>query len=159
MSASRSEPALTSRWKAPFYQSFPSDLLLDYAHNDYAQLLAETGVVGAVLALVSLLFFFRGFQMELRSGLPKQRSWVRIGAFIGCTGLLTHSWVDFNLHIPANAAWFAFLAGLAQTYVMDARATKPGRGAGLAIVERATVRESKRELHTVATRIFKDSNN
>jgi hypothetical protein len=27
-------------------------------------------------------------------------------------GLLIHSFVDFNLHIPANAAWFAVCAGL-----------------------------------------------
>jgi hypothetical protein len=27
--------------------------------------------------------------------------------------MLVHSLVDFNLHIPANAAWFAVLAGIA----------------------------------------------
>jgi hypothetical protein len=27
--------------------------------------------------------------------------------------LLVHGLADFNLHIPANAAWFSFLAGLA----------------------------------------------
>ena len=38
---------------------------------------------------------------------------MQLGAAIGCCGLLIHSFVDFNLHIPANAAWFAFCAGLA----------------------------------------------
>jgi len=38
---------------------------------------------------------------------------LRLGAALGCIGLLVHSLVDFNLHIPANAAWFAFCAGLA----------------------------------------------
>jgi hypothetical protein len=27
--------------------------------------------------------------------------------------MLVHSFFDFNLHIPANAAWFAVLAGIA----------------------------------------------
>ena len=27
--------------------------------------------------------------------------------------MLVHSFFDFNLHIPANAAWFAVLAGMA----------------------------------------------
>jgi hypothetical protein len=29
--------------------------------------------------------------------------------------MLVHSLWDFNLHIPANAAWFAVLAGIATT--------------------------------------------
>ena len=38
-----------------------------------------------------------------------------MGAAVGCCGLLVHSFFDFNLHIPANAAWFAVLAGMATT--------------------------------------------
>jgi hypothetical protein len=38
---------------------------------------------------------------------------LRLGATLGCIGLLVHSFSDFNLRIPANAAWFAFCAGLA----------------------------------------------
>src|SRR5439155_15560712 len=44
---------------------------------------------------------------------PDSRLPIRLGAAIGCCGLLVHSFFDFNLHIPANAAWFAVLAGLA----------------------------------------------
>jgi O-antigen ligase len=98
----------------PRYQSFATNLVLDYAHNDYAQLLAETGVFGGTLALLSLALFLAGFWMAVGSPLLSQRAWLQIGAFIGCMGLLVHSWVDFNLHIPANAAWFAFLVGLTQ---------------------------------------------
>ncbi|PYV71796.1 MAG: hypothetical protein DMG96_28055 [Acidobacteria bacterium] len=32
---------------------------------------------------------------------------------IGCTGILLHSFVDFNLQIPANAALFYVLCALA----------------------------------------------
>jgi hypothetical protein len=32
---------------------------------------------------------------------------------VGCIALLVHGLLDFNLQIPANAATFAFLAGLA----------------------------------------------
>jgi O-antigen ligase len=99
----------------PQYQSFPTDLTVDYAHNDYAQAMAETGVVGAALILSALFFFFhlafRGVGKRLRS----PGSWLRLGAAVGCCGLLMHSFVDFNLHIPANAAWFAVLAGIATT--------------------------------------------
>jgi O-antigen ligase len=38
---------------------------------------------------------------------------LRLAAALGCCGLLVHSFADFNLHIPANAAWFAVCAAIA----------------------------------------------
>jgi len=112
----------------PRYRRTPSDLLWDHAHNDYAEALAETGLVGALLILWSLVLFFNSAFRTHHSSLITRHSsleprtldlgpWtldpLRLGATLGCIGLLVHSLVDFNLHIPANAAWFAFCAGLA----------------------------------------------
>jgi hypothetical protein len=36
-----------------------------------------------------------------------------LAAFCGCFAILIHSFVDFNLQIPANAIYFVTLAGLA----------------------------------------------
>lgn len=97
----------------PQFQSFASDKSWPYAHNDYAQLLAETGVIGGALALAALLLFLL---CTLRARDPRESaisSWMQVGATVGCCGLLIHSFFDFNLHIPANAAWFAACAGLA----------------------------------------------
>ena len=58
------------------------------------------------------LFFAAAFA-DLRNRLDHDGGWIRLGAAIGCCGLLAHSFGDFNLHIPANAAWFAFFAGIA----------------------------------------------
>jgi hypothetical protein len=33
-------------------------------------------------------------------------------ALMGCTGLLLHSFTDFSLHVPANAAIFCSLCGM-----------------------------------------------
>jgi O-antigen ligase len=97
----------------PRYQSFPSDDYIDHAHNDYIEAAAETGLVGTLLILWALALFthlaFRGWRQPVQSPV----AWVRLGAAIGCFGLLVHSFWDFNLHIPANAAWFAVLAGIA----------------------------------------------
>src|SRR2546425_6394713 len=43
----------------PGYQSVPGDLWLDHAHNDYAEVVAETGLVGAALIASALWLFFR----------------------------------------------------------------------------------------------------
>ena len=99
----------------PGYQSLPTDLWIDHAHNDYLEATAETGLVGALLILTALALFFRLAFQDLRHGLRCEGGWIRLGAAIGCCGLLVHSFFDFNLHIPANAAWFAILAGLATT--------------------------------------------
>jgi hypothetical protein len=37
---------------------------------------------------------------------------IQVGAGIGILLLLLHSLADFNLHIPANVVYFAFLAGV-----------------------------------------------
>jgi O-antigen ligase len=97
----------------PRYQSFPSDFRWDYAHNDYAQALAETGAAGGATILAALgMFFWLAFG-NLRERLRQPAGWIPFAAALGCCGLLVHSSVDFNLHIPANAAWFAVCVALA----------------------------------------------
>lgn len=103
----------------PTYQTEPINLVFDHAHNDYVETLAETGFLGGALLAVGLLFFILITVKNLSAGLGSEQSWIQLGAAVACYGMLVHSFVDFNLHIPANAAWFAFCAGLA---------TLPGRG-------------------------------
>jgi O-antigen ligase len=97
----------------PGYQSFPSELWIENAHNDYVEAAAETGLVGAVLILSALALFLPLAFRDLPRRLGSEGAWIRLGAAIGCCGLLVHSFFDFNLHLPANAVWFAVLAGMA----------------------------------------------
>ncbi len=97
----------------PGYRSFYTNLFINEAHNDYAQLLVETGLLGFVLMLWFLVTMYR-------HGLPNSRRWeftwdgaLSLAALLGCTGILIHSFVDFNLQIPANAALFYVLCALA----------------------------------------------
>jgi O-antigen ligase len=97
----------------PGYRSFYTNLFINEAHNDYAQLLVETGLLGFGLMLWFLVLLYQ-------FGLPTSRRWefkwdgaVSLAALLGCTGMLFHSFVDFNLQIPANAALFYVLCALA----------------------------------------------
>lgn len=97
----------------PEVRTFPTNLFVNAAHNDYVQLTVETGFVGMLSALGFLYLVFRN---ALRTIHRKNRGWasaVSLAAMVGCVALLVHSLFDFNLEIPANAATFAFLAGLA----------------------------------------------
>src|ERR1700756_2072895 len=109
----------------PSYRSFYTNLFVNEAHNDYAQLLVETGLLGFVLML---WFLVRLYQY----GLPTSRRWefkwdgaASLAALLGCTGILLHSFVDFNLQIPANAALFYVLCGLAASKPL-AELSNPG---------------------------------
>jgi len=114
----------------PRYQSFPSDLIWDHAHNEYAEALAETGSTGGALVLFTLGLFlwlvFRNLGERLRHSI----GWIQFGAALGCCGLLVHSFVDFNLHIPANGAWFAACAALATLRTSPAEADFTGGPGG-----------------------------
>lgn len=96
----------------PQYQTFPTNLVWHHAHDDYVETLMETGIAGGLLMLAAIVLFFRLAFSKLSERLITARGWIQLGAAVGCCGLLVHSFADFNLHIPANAAWFAVAAGL-----------------------------------------------
>lgn len=105
----------------PRYQSFPDSKIWDHAHNDYAELLSETGLVGGLLLLGALLLFFRLAFRHLKEKLKTEVGRIQLGAALGVCGLLVHSFFDFNLHIEANAVWFAVCAALATSPVRTER--------------------------------------
>jgi O-antigen ligase len=88
----------------------------EQAHNDYLQILADTGVIGGLVMLAFLaLLFVRSFKaLQTRDLL--QRS-ITLGALAGCFGIAVHSFVEFNLQVTANAQLFLALAALATTKV------------------------------------------
>ena len=97
----------------PRYASFYDGLRLDHAHNDYFELLASTGLIGGVfgLAFVAVLFWF-GYANLRSAQNPGGRAFYG-SALAACAGILLHSFVDFNLHLPSNALLFLIYAGLA----------------------------------------------
>ena len=96
----------------PKYREQEIDGYYDHAHNDYVQFTTETGVVGVslvgLLVLSTLLVALRT-QYERRDPLARG---VAFGVTMGIIALLIHSWVDFNLQIPANALTFVVLLAM-----------------------------------------------
>jgi len=99
----------------PAYETAYDATIVDHVHDDHFELLAETGMLGAVcwITFIGLLVAY-GFKNVSAHQDPVVRS-VQLGTFVGCAGLLVHSFVDFNLHIPANALLFYIMAGMAST--------------------------------------------
>jgi O-antigen ligase len=97
----------------PRYRSFYTNFFVNQAHDDYVQLLVEMGGLGfaAMLCFLAIVFY---------RAIPKLKEWwkdpngaVALAAMLGITGILVHSFVDFNLQIPANAALFYVLCTVA----------------------------------------------
>jgi len=84
----------------------------DYTHNDYAQFAAESGVVGfLVLAAFVALSLGAALAAQWRRRDPLMRG-MSFACIMGVTAILIHSWVDFNLQIPANATLFMVMLAL-----------------------------------------------
>ncbi len=97
----------------PHYQTLVTDATVDHAHNDYLEMLAETGVIGVVLLLAGGVVLGRTLR-RCASEVKCAAGWIRAGSAIACLGFAIHGVVDFNFHIPANSYWFA-LAGVIAT--------------------------------------------
>ncbi len=84
----------------------------EQAHNDYLQILADGGIVGAILGLFFIIALFRTALKRMRSQ-DVFRSGVAMGALAGCFAVLVHSLFDFTLHTTSNALLFLTFAALA----------------------------------------------
>jgi O-antigen ligase len=95
----------------PRYDRWNGLSLTAEAHNDYLQVLSDTGVVGALIGIVFLVTLVRVMRCALRGQSASERG-IALGASVGCAALLAHSLVDFNLQITANALVFLTLVAL-----------------------------------------------
>jgi O-antigen ligase len=94
------------------YRTFPSRARWAQTHNDYLQWLAETGLVGAALALWFLWTLGRTVAEKMRLAADSRARQLVLGAALGCLLVLLQSLADFPLRIPANALLFASLWAL-----------------------------------------------
>jgi O-antigen ligase len=97
----------------PQFRSFYSMFFVNEAHNDYLQLLVEIGLAGFSIAVWFMIVVFRAAKGKLKNWTETARGAVTVASLVGILGILMHSFLDFNLQIPANAALFYVLCGIA----------------------------------------------
>jgi len=107
----------------PAYSHGDGSLSVSEAHNDYLQVVADGGLIGGLLAVWFIVLAIRNAARGLRTRDPL-RAGLALGAGVSITGLLVHSFFDFNLQLPAHALLFLLLSAVVSH--LGARVAEPG---------------------------------
>lgn len=83
----------------------------DLAHDEYLQLLVETGIIGCILFAVPVIMYFRRGWRVLRSKLPREDLAMLCALLFPICAVAAQAFVDFPMHVVptalAEAACFA----------------------------------------------------
>lgn len=96
-------------------------------HNDYLNLLVDWGIIGASLAGIGGLLLVGGLiqtqkyvnraSKDIGANRNSNRSAFLLGSLCSALALSVHSFFDFNLHVPANAAVAVVILALAASHL------------------------------------------
>jgi O-antigen ligase len=97
----------------PRYETFYDGRVVEHVHDDYMEGLAETGTAGGLCGIAFLMLLYREARKKFEAEQGHFSRALHAGAIVALAGLLLHSFVDFNLHIPSNALLFLIQVHLA----------------------------------------------
>ncbi|MGH8540225.1 MAG: O-antigen ligase family protein [Stenotrophobium sp.] len=108
---------------AVFAQDQPADVAgyYDHAHNDYAEFLIEYGVPGTLILLILAgITGLHALQVIIRRD-DRLRVGMCFAYLMASAELAIHSFSDFNLQIPANAATYVVIMAMAGACAQERR--------------------------------------
>ncbi len=96
----------------PGYRPRPTGYFYDHAHNEYLEVLAESGIVG-LCAVGWLIFLFgRRLVSTLSAPLTRTQRTTVMALAVSIMSVLIHSAADFGLRVPGVALTFLFIVAL-----------------------------------------------
>ncbi|HKW34890.1 MAG TPA: O-antigen ligase family protein [Candidatus Acidoferrum sp.] len=103
----------------PPYETLYDARIVNHAHNDYLEALAETGALGGLCCAWFLaVLLLKSFSLFRRSDFSFPGA-LQLSGIVACAGFLVHALVDFNFHIPSNLWLFFLIAHLATTEIQQ----------------------------------------
>jgi O-antigen ligase len=115
----------------PNYAHHDGYYKVDYAHNDYLQVLSDGGVIAGGLVLCFVVLIGRAVWRATRAD-DRLEAGLALGGGAGLFALLIHSAFDFNLQIPSNALLFVFLSAVVSRIAATVTERKPAAQAARA---------------------------
>ncbi len=102
----------TFSYAYPSYQTLEG-WIIDHAHNEYLEIISETGLIGGGLLFLCIAILFGHVIRHSKSQPNSNLVGIGIGALSACFSLLVHEFFDFNFYIPSNALLFTVCAAIA----------------------------------------------
>lgn len=96
----------------PQFRTFYTNDLINAAHNDYLQFLSEMGIGGLAAILWFVVIVYRRGLRTIADPEADPAPYIRLAALVGVTGIVLHSFSDFNLQVPANVSIFLVLCSM-----------------------------------------------
>lgn len=97
----------------PNYDTWNGTFRVEYAHNDYLNVLSDAGIIGFACVVAFLYLLLRQGLKKIAAERDPFTKSAAIGALAGCLAIAMHSAVDFPLRTPSNAFYFLVLAAIA----------------------------------------------
>jgi O-antigen ligase len=100
-------------FREAFRRIQPSDFkgLLEFAHNDFLQLLVSGGFIGGLLGLTVVASTLILLMRYWRAQQHREERSIALGAIGALGALIVHGVVEFNLSVPAITATLAMVCG------------------------------------------------
>jgi O-antigen ligase len=108
----------------PRFRTFYTNFFVNETHNDYLQMLVEMGLLGFAVVVWFVIVLYRRALRKIGDWTSDVSSAVTLACTLGATGILVHSFFDFNLQIPANAALFYVFCSIAAAPALLQRSRK-----------------------------------
>ncbi len=109
------------------YERVDDRTKLSFAHDDYLDAAAENGIPAAACLGAAAIALVAALAVKWRRRRSGFAQGIGLGALLGMTALLLHSFTDFNFQVPANAIYFAALCGIAESVLRKPREIDYGR--------------------------------
>ena len=97
----------------PRYDTENGFFRVEHAHNDYLQVLTDSGIVGLACVAAFIFLLFRSAFRSVSNCQEPLRVSLAVGALGGAFGCLIHSFFDFPLRTPSNGFVFLLLVAFA----------------------------------------------
>lgn len=109
----------------PPYETLYDAKIVNHAHNDYLETLAETGVLGGLCCAWFLVALLLKSLSRFRENGFSFVGALQLSGIVACAGFLVHGLVDFNFHIPSNLWLFLLMAHLATAEIQQPSLSAP----------------------------------
>ena len=103
----------------PRYETLYDGKIVNHAHNDYLETLAETGLLGGFCCVWFLVVLLLKSLSRFRENDFSFAGALQLSGMVACAGLLVHALVDFNFRIPSNLWLFLLMAHLATAEIQQ----------------------------------------